>query len=168
MRVFTRVSAAVAVSLSLAATAAQAQTASANINARADVRQQITVTGVRDLDFGVAIQGVNKTVGVTSTSSGQYSSTGTAASNVAITFALPTNLASGANLLAINTWTGCFNGAAANASVGCTAFTPAAAATNTTFGAAGLFVFVGATVAPTAAQAVGIYISTVTMTLTYF
>jgi hypothetical protein len=168
MHTYARVSALVLAALSLTRSL-EAQSANASITARADVRQPITVTGARNLDFGIVIQGTPATVGVIAATSGRFDATGTASSNVGLTFALPANLTSGANNLSIASWTGCYNGTANNAAVGCTAFTPAAAATNTAFGAAGnLWVFVGATVSPTVAQAVGIYNGTVTMTLTYF
>lgn len=117
----------------------EAQSRSGTLRGRALVRQPIGLTGARNLDFGIVIQAIIKTI------------------------------AAGASNLTIGTWTGCFNRAAANAAAGRTAFTPSAAARNTTFGAAGaLFVFVGARVTPTAAQAPGVYVAPVAMTLTYF
>ena len=93
--------------------------------------------------------------------------TGQANAPVLVSFVLPTNLTSGANNLPIGTWTGCTN--ATNTTTGCTSFTPSAAATATAFSAAGaLFVWVGGTVTPGAAQAAGTYTGTVTMTGVYF
>ena len=76
------------------------------------------------------------------------------------------------NNLPIGTWTGCINPSAAVNTSGCTAIANMAGTTASAFGnVAGtgrLWVFVGATVSPAAAQPVGNYSGTVTMTLTYF
>ncbi len=170
MRFFTRVSVATAVSLSLAA-AVQAQT-SGTINARAIVRQPITITAGQDLDFGIVLQGTPRTIAETAAAAGRFDATGTASANVNVNFTLPANLVSGANNLPIGTWTGCYNQTAAVNSSGCTTIASMAGTTATTFGnvagAGRLWVFVGATVSPAAAQAVGTYTNTVTLTLTYF
>jgi len=145
------------------------QAQSATVQALATVLAPITVSGARNLDFGNVFPAVNKTIGVTAATSGRFDATGTILANVDISFTLPANLVSAANNLAINTWTGCWNPTANSAAVACTAFTPSGSATSVNFGAAGnLWVFVGATVAPTAGQAPGSYSGNVQMTLTYF
>lgn len=164
MRTLTRVSAFVAAFLSLASVA-QAQ--SANINATATVFQAMTVTGARDLDFGNVFPGVAKAVGVAAATSGRFDLTGQASANVDLTFTLPTDLASGANLLPIGSWTGCTNGT--NTTTGCASFTPSGTPTASSFSGAGaLFVWVGGTVTPAANQPAGSYTGTVTMTAAYF
>lgn len=164
MRTVTRVSAVVAALFSLA-TAAQAQ--SANINALATVYTPITVTGNRALDFGTVFPGVAKTIAVAAATSGQFQLGGQASGNVNLTFTLPTNLINGANNLPIGTWTGCTS--PTNTTAGCTAFTPSGTATASAFSGAGaLWVFVGGTVTPGAAQAAGNYTGTVTLTAAYF
>ena len=56
-----------------------------------------------------------------------------------------------------------------NPPVGCTGFTPSGAATASAFSGAGaLWVFVGATVTPAAAQPAGNYSGTVTLMAAYF
>jgi Domain of unknown function (DUF4402) len=164
MRIVTRVSAVVATCLSLA-TAAQAQ--SANIQALATVYQPISVSGNRALDFGTVFPGVAKSVGVAAATSGQFQLGGQASGNVNLTFTLPTDLASGGNNLPIGTWTGCTS--PTNTTTGCTSFTPSGTPTGSAFSGAGaLWVFVGATVTPAAAQAAGNYSGTVTLTAAYF
>lgn len=164
MRIVTRVSAVVAALFSLA-TAAQAQ--SANINALATVYTPITVTGNRALDFGTVFPGVAKTVAIAAATSGQFQLGGQASGNVNLSFTLPTNLVNAGNNLPIGTWTGCTS--ATNTTAGCTAFTPSGTATASAFSAAGaLWVFVGGTVTPGAAQAAGNYTGTVTLTAAYF
>ncbi len=171
MRVSTKVSAVLLASLSLATTA-NAQSASGSINARALVRQPITITNGQDLDFGIVIQGTAKSISETAAAAGRFDATGTASANVNVNFTLPANLANGPANLPIGTWTGCFNQAAAVNSSGCTTIASMAGTTATAFGnVAGsgrLWVFVGATVTPAAAQAVGTYTGLVTLTLTYF
>lgn len=164
MRTLTRVSAVVAVLLSLA-TAAQAQ--SANINVTANVFQAMTVTGARTLDFGNVFPGVNKAIAVSDATSGRFDLTGQASANVNLTFTLPATLTSGANSMPIGTWTGCT--APTNSTAGCTAFTPSGTPSASAFSGAGaLFVWVGGTVSPAAAQAAGTYTGTVTLTAAYF
>lgn len=171
MRVLLGVSAAVLASLSLVAQTS-AQT-SGNISATARVRQPITIAAGQNLDFGIVIQGTPATIASTAAAAGRFDATGTPNANVNINFTLPANLVdASSNNLPIGTWTGCFNQAAAVNSSGCTAIANLAVTTATSFGnVAGtgrLWVFVGATVTPAAAQAVGTYNGTVTMTLTYF
>jgi hypothetical protein len=140
---------------------------SASIQALANVFQPITITGARDLDFGNVFPGVNKTIAVADPTSGRFDLTGQASANVNLTFTLPANLTSGANNLPIGTWTGCHN--ATNSTAGCTSFTPSGAPTAASFSGAGaLFVWVGATVSPAAAQAAGNYTGTVTLSVAYF
>lgn len=163
----TRLGAALLVISGFAVSNAQAQ--SASISALALVLAPVTVSGARDLDFGSVFPSVNKTIGVTAATSGRWDATGTPLANVNISFTLPGTLVSGGNNLTINSWTGCWNPTANNASVACTAFTPSGSATAVNFGAAGnLWVFAGATVVPTAGQAPGSYSASVQMTLAYF
>ena len=171
MRLIYRVSATVIASLSLGSVAT-AQT-SGNITARATVRQPIVIAAGQDLDFGIVLQGTPKSVASTAALAGRFDATGTPSANVNINFTLPATLSDGGpNTLPIGTWTGCFNQTAAVNSSGCTAIASMAGTTPTAFGnVAGtgrLWVFVGATVTPGAAQVVGNYTGTVTMTLTYF
>jgi len=164
MRTTTRVSAVVAALLTLGALPAKAQ--SANINAVANVFQAITVTGAQTLDFGNVFPGVNKTILATAGTAGRFDLAGQISAPVQVAFALPTNLTSGANNLAIATWTGCTS--PTTSSAGCTAFTPSGTATTTAFSGAGaLSVFVGATVSPTPTQASGAYTGIVTLTANY-
>jgi len=147
--------------------ASSASAQSANINVTATVFQAITVVAGTNLAFGNVFPGVNKTIAVTDAGAGRWDATGQASQNVNMTFTLPTNLANGANNLAIATWTGCRDGD--NTVAGCVAFTPSAGATAAAFGAGGvLTVWIGATVSPTAAQAAGNYTATATLTLAYF
>ena len=163
-RGFLKVLIVVAVCAALPASRATAQAAS--ITATANVFQPITITGARTLDFLNVFPGVNKTIAIAAATSGRFDVVAQASQPMSLTFTLPTNLTSGLNNLAIATWTGCWNGV--NTTTGCTAFTPSGSATSSTVGGAStLFVFVGATVAPTAAQVAGTYTGTVTLTVAY-
>jgi hypothetical protein len=159
-------SAALAAALSLGAAAAEAQT-SANIQATATVLSAVTVSGGNDLQFGNVTPGVNKTVAVADAGAGRFDVTKGANQGVTLAFTLPANLTSGGNNLPIGTWTGGWN--TTNTPAGATSFTPSAGGANTAVTAATtLFVFVGATVSPAAAQAAGSYSGTVTMSAVYF
>ena len=167
MRTATVLSAALAVGLSLGAGALQAQTNSANINATATVLAALTVTGASDLQFGNVTPGVNKTVAIADAGAGRFDITKAATSGVALSFTLPANLTSGANTLPIGSWTGGWNTSTTPA--GATSFTPSASATNTTVTAGtAISVYVGATVAPAAAQTAGAYTGVVTMSAVYY
>lgn len=166
MRSTTVLAAALAASLSLGAGALQAQT-SASINATATVLSALTVTGASDLQFGNVTPGVNKTIAIADAGAGRFDVTKAAATGIALSFTLPTDLTFGANNLPIGSWTGGWNTSATPA--GATAFTPSASATNTTVtGGTTISVYVGATVSPGAAQAAGAYTGTVTMDAVYY
>lgn len=165
MNRWAKFSTAVVAATVVAASNASAQ--SANINVTANVFQAITVTAGTNLAFGNVFPGINKTVATADAGAGRWDATGQASQNVNMTFTLPTDLTNGGNNLAVGTWTGCRDGD--NTVAGCTAFTPSGSATAAVFGAGGvLTVWIGATVAPTAAQAAGAYTATATLTLAYF
>jgi hypothetical protein len=127
----------------------------------------VTVTGANDLQFGNVTPGVNKTVAIADAGAGRFDVVKAANQGVTLAFTLPANLTAGANNLPIGTWTGGWN--TANTPAGATAFTPSAGGSNTAATAGTtLFVFVGATVSPAAAQPAGSYSGTVTMSAVYF
>jgi hypothetical protein len=158
---------AAAAGIALAAVSSTAAAQSASITANATVLQPLTVSNVRNLDFGNVYPGVNKPITYDAATGGKFSLSGIANAQVNLTFTLPTNLTSGGNNLAIGTWAGCHN--TADATAGCTTFTPSSSSTttrlNVTLGS--LYVFVGATVSPTGTQAQGSYSANVTMTAAY-
>lgn len=164
MHRWAKVSTAVVAACVVAVSKANAQ--SANIDVTANVFQAITVVGTRALDFGSVFPGIDKTIAVAAATSGLFSATGQAGANVSATFSLPTDLTDGTNDLPIDSWTGCFD--ANNDPAGCTAFVPSAGASNATFVGGALYIFIGATVHPDAAQAAGTYTGTVQVTLSYF
>jgi spore coat protein U-like protein len=136
----------------------------ATVNVTAAVQQPVVVLKTNDLDFGLVFPGVNKQITLGSASAGRFSVTGQASAGVNLSFAVPANLTSGANLLPV-TWDGSWN--TVNAAGG-TPFTPSAVLTPATLSGTGaLFVFVGGTVAPVVSQVAGSYTGTVTMTVTY-
>ena len=166
MRTATVLSAVLAAGLSLGAAALEAQT-SANIQATATVLSAVTVTAGNDLQFGNVTPGVNKTVAIGDAGAGSFNVTKAANEGVTLAFTLPTNLTDGVNNLPIGGWTGGWNTSATPA--GATTFTPSAGGSNTTATAGtGIFVYVGATVSPAAAQVAGNYSGTVTMSVVYF
>jgi hypothetical protein len=139
------------------------------ITARATVLTPLAVVGDADLDFGNVFPGVPATVAVTDPTAGHFTVNGADNAGVDITFALPTDLVFGANLLPIASWTGVHN--TTNAAAGGTAFTPSAAVEvsrlSTGASPGELYVFIGATVTPAATQPAGLYTAPVTMTVVY-
>lgn len=164
MRTATLFSVVTAVTLSFGTASLQAQ--SASIQATATVLTAINVTGTNPLAFGNVTPGVNKTVAITDAGAGLFTVTKAAATSVALTFTLPTNLTSAGNNLPIGSWTGGFNNTSATAS-SATSFTPSASAATVPSGGANLWVWVGGTVSPAAAQAAGSYTGSVTMQVAY-
>jgi hypothetical protein len=152
------------VTLSLGTASLHAQ--SATIQATATVLSAITVTGT-NLAFGNVTPGLTKTVAITDAGAGQFTVTKAAATSVALTFTLPATLAGpAASTMPIGTWTGGWNNTANNAAAA-TAFTPSAAATTVPSGGASLWVWVGGTVTPAAAQTAGAYTGNVSMQVAY-
>jgi len=158
---------AVVLGLCLGTTALNAQV-TGSINATANVLSTITVASGTNLLFGNVTPGVNKTIAATGAGAGRFDVNAANSAPVSLTFTLPANLTNGANNLPIGTWSGYWN--TTNSQSGGTAFVPSAAATVATTAAAGatsLYVFVGATVNPGAAQPALLYTGTVTMGVVY-
>ena len=150
----------------LGARSAQAQN-NASASVTATVQQPITVTKNNDLSFGNVFPGLDKTIAVTVGGAAKFTVSGQASTPVNLTFTLPATIASGGNNLTINSWTGHYN--TVDAPTGGTSFTPSPSATTATLAVGGsLYVYVGATAAPTASQAAGSYSGTMTMTVVYF
>jgi hypothetical protein len=165
MRTATVFSALTAMTLSLGAASLQAQ--SATIQATATVLSAITVAATSPVAFGNVTPGVNKTVAITDAGAGLFSVTKAAATSVALTFTLPATLAGpAASTMPIGTWTAGWNNTANNAA-GATGFTPSAAATTVPSGGASLWVWVGGTVSPAAAQTAGAYTGNVSIQVVY-
>ena len=142
-----------------------AQVNNASITATATVQAPINVTAVSNLDFQNVFPGVAKTVLTTDATAGRWDVLGAASTPVSLNFTLPTNLASGANLMPIGTWTGNHNTTATPSGA---SFTPSGTPTAATLSATGaLFVYIGATVSPLSNQAAGVYTAAVTLTVLY-
>ena len=110
------------------AATAEAQN-SASIQATATVLSALTVAAGQNLLFGNVTPGVNKTIAITDAGAGTFTVTKAATSGVTLSFTLPTNLASGTDLLPIGSWSGAWNTSASTA--GANGFTPSAAGSNT-------------------------------------
>jgi hypothetical protein len=156
-----------AVALSVVALPGHAQN-NASASVTATVQQPITVTKNNDLSFGSVFPGVNKAIAVTDGGAAKFTVAGQANTPVNLTFTLPATIANGGNNLTINSWTGQYN--ILDAPTGGTTFTPSTSATTATLSLVGgaLYVYVGATAAPTASQAAGSYSGSMTMTVVYF
>ena len=139
---------------------------SASIAATANVVTPLAVTGTAPLAFGNVFQGVNKTIAHGDATSGRFSVTGFSTSQVALTFTLPTTLASGTNTMPIDTYDVRVNGT--NAPATATALTVVSGtAVNSNLVAGSLFVFVGGRVVPAAAQAPGAYTGSIVLAAAY-
>jgi len=166
MRTATVLSAVLAAGFSVGAMRAEAQN-SANIQATATVLSAVTVAAGNDLQFANVTPGVNKTIAIADAGAGRFDVTKAANQGLTLSFTLPTDLTSGGNNLPIGSWTGGWN--TTQTPAGATAFAPSAAGTNTSVTAGTtIFVYVGATVSPAAAQVAGNYTGNVTMSVVYF
>ena len=152
-----------------------AQTPSASVTADAVVvTVGMTITTLRDLDFGTVIKSISTTVQPTAATAGAWQITGSANAFVIITFTLPTTLTNiqalpGSTMpITFNATSARWNRATNNAAAG-TPFNPAAG----TVGRLGpppnpnMYVWVGGTVSPAAAARPGIYRGTVILSLVY-
>lgn len=166
MRTATVLSAVLAAGFSFGAARVEAQN-NATIQATATVLSALQVTAGTNLQFGNVTPGVNKSIAIADAGAGRFDVVKAANSGVTLSFILPTNLGSGPNNLPIGSWTGGWNTSATPA--GATGFTPGPVSTNTTVTAGtSIFVYVGATVSPAAAQVAGNYTGDVTMSVVYF
>ena len=158
--------------LAFAARPAQAQ--SATIAVSADVAPAITLTTLSPLNFSLVIPGLAKQVlptgGTNGATAGLVQLSGVRDALVRLSFSFPDagSLVSGANTLPI-AYAGCH--AQANTPGTCTTFAPAALTdtrlSNPAAGNGELFVWLGGTVTPAAAQVAGTYATTVTMNVSY-
>jgi hypothetical protein len=153
--------------LALAVLAVDASAQSASIVASATVERPLAVSGVRSLDFGNVFPGVEKRIAYDAAAGAKVSLIGVADADVSLSFALPTELTSGANALPIGTWTGCHN--TVDAAAACTTFTPSSSAATARLSAelGTLYVFIGATVSPNGTQVQGSYTGSITITAAY-
>ncbi|MDP3911838.1 MAG: hypothetical protein Q8Q14_15750 [Gemmatimonadales bacterium] len=152
--------------LAFGVTTLQAQTNSANITATATVQTPINVVGAQQLNFGNVFPGVNKSVAATDlTNGGRFDVTGQASAPVSVSFTLPATLASGANTMPIDTYTGVHADNAAQ--TGGVAFNPVSGASPTLSASGELFVWVGARAVPATNQAQGVYTASIIMTVVY-
>ncbi len=139
---------------------------SATVAATATVVTPLVVTGTAGLAFGNVFQGVNKTVLFSDATSGRFSITGFGTSQVAMTFTLPTTLASGANTLPIDTYDVRFNGS--NATAGATALTVTSGVpVNENLVGGSLYLFVGGRVLPAVSQVQGTYTGNIVLAAAY-
>jgi hypothetical protein len=139
----------------------------ASATVTATVQQPITVTKNSDLSFGNVFAGLDKSIAVTAGGAAKFTVAGQATTPVNLTFTIPATITSGANNLALASWTGHL--ATTDVTSGGTTFTPSASATSATLSGSGaLYVYVGATAQPTVSQAAGSYSGSMTMTVVYF
>ncbi|HYL22607.1 MAG TPA: DUF4402 domain-containing protein [Gemmatimonadales bacterium] len=138
------------------------------------IGQTITVTSLRDLNFGTVLKGVPTTVLPSSASAGAWQVQGDKNAQVSIAFTLPTVLT---NIQALpgSTMPIAFGAASAlwnrgtNNVAGATAFNPLAGATGK-FGPPAnpyIYLWIGGTVTPAAAAKPGIYTGTIIVTVAY-
>lgn len=140
---------------------------SASATVTAVVQQPLAVTKTSDLAFGNVFPGLDKTIAVTDAGAAAFSILGQAGANVNLTFSTPATLANGVNSLSVNAWSARRN--TSNSAASGTDFTPSGSATAAAIGVGGgLYIFVGATAAPTISQVAGMYTGTLTLTVAYF
>jgi len=154
----------------LSAVAPAALAVSDDISASADVQMPLSVIGSSDLNFGIVFPGVNKSVAYgDAANAGQWDIVGAAGAEVTLSFtALPANLESGGNRLAIvYGTTDAAHNTTDDPATG-TAFDPAVGATADAHAVSGaLFVWIGGTVQPLETQPTGVYTATITLDVSY-
>jgi hypothetical protein len=152
--------------LALGATAAQAQGVSNTIVATATVQTPLTVTGTTTLDFGNVFPGVAKTIAPSAVTAGKFTVGGQANAEVNMVVAPPTDLVGpGGALLAIGSWLGGYD--TDNTQGSQTGLTLAGTTDRLDATTGALYVWLGATVTPTAGQVAGTYNANVQLTVAY-
>lgn len=130
----------------------------------------ITVTGVRQLTFGVVLPGVPRVIARTDpANSGQFNLTGTKDTQVQLTFTLPSVMAGPGGATMAITFGGGDAGYSVTQSIGSqVGFDPKQAFLATLNKSGRGSVFVGATALPAPTQRAGTYTGTLTLTVAYF
>jgi len=129
---------------------------------------QVTVSRIRDLNFGPVIRGIATHVGPSDpVKSGEFQFTVAIGSQVRVQFTLPNRLngPAGANMPITFNGTDAIATGTAPISVPVT-FDPKVAQTFNIVTSSTILVFIGGTVTPTAGQALGTYTNTITLTIT--
>ncbi|HAC16273.1 MAG TPA: hypothetical protein DCE78_10085 [Bacteroidetes bacterium] len=137
------------------------------ITADANVVTALTLTGVNDLDFGSVVQNTLYTIAYNTASAGSFSITGgTASTEIAFSLDLPTELTGTGDPIGITYTAGWHT---ANDATASTAFTtsPTTEQVEDLNGSGALYVFIGGAITPDAAQTVGAYSATITLTAAY-
>jgi len=152
--------------LVLTSAAARAQ-ANATINAVATVSRQITVVGAADLRFGEVLPGTSRAVGSQDPDAGAFRVQGVDGLLFSIDYTLPTNLASGTDLLPIGSWTA-WGSHACSQTAGFFLITPPGRSIPAFDSREQLCVYIGATVTAALAQPNGTYTAPLVLTVNYF
>jgi uncharacterized protein DUF4402 len=158
-----------------APTAVRAQAAASIASDAVVVTIGMSFTTLNNLDFGSVIRGVSTTIQPTDAAAGAWQVNGNPNAFVTITFTLPATLT---NIQAVPGVTMPITFAAnsarwrraTNNPAGATPFDPAVGVANGRFGPVPnptLYVWIGGTVSPTAAQLPGIYQGTIVVSLAY-
>lgn len=143
-------------------------TALALLAAAQPAAAQITVSRVRDLNFGPVIRGIATHVGPGDpVKSGEFQFITAIGSRVRVQFTLPNRLngQAGANMPITFNATDAIATGTAPLSIPVT-FDPRVAQTFNIVTSTTILVFIGGTVTPAAAQAIGTYTNTITLTIT--
>jgi hypothetical protein len=139
----------------------------ADVAATANVLAQLTVSGDRSLNFGNVIPGFARTVTPDQADAGRFILQGAGTLEVELDFGtLPTDLDGPAGATLPLTFGAGSAGYGATGGAVDSPFDPGAATTANLTGGE-LFVFIGGTVTPDAAQATGSYTGTITLSVSY-
>jgi spore coat protein U-like protein len=138
------------------------------------IGQAITITSLRNLDFGSVLKGVTTTVLPTAATAGEWQVQGTKNAQVSVAFTLPTQLVNiqalpGSTMPISFTPTSARWNRATNDVAGATAFDPTAGATGKLGPPANpfLYVWIGGTVLPAPTAKPGIYTGTIIVSIAY-
>jgi len=156
------------VMLGAVVSSATAQTATGSILAKANVLKALTVTAGGDLDFGLVVAGVNKTIATSAGGAGKFTIEGQANQAVNVSFtSLPATLSGTGPAIPIS-YTGAYSGT--NSAGSGTSFSPSVGlniSNQALSGAGFMYIFLGGTVSPAVGQTPGVYQGTVTIEVGY-
>ena len=164
---------ALALALSLLAPRVAAQGESAIIQATATVITSLAITGTHDLQFGVVVPSMNKTVTKTTVGeAGEWNVTGTVNAELQLTFTLPDSLthetqAVGMNVLFNATDASYDDGSGGGQTLPVATINPNSASTERLGATGAMTIWIGGTVIPRLSQTGGNYAADITLTVAY-
>lgn len=133
-------------------------------SAQGPAANTVEVVRVRDLEFGVVVAGVAATVLPSDAGAAEFEISAPPASSLFLTFSLPIQLRSGADVLPVSFGSGSAEWSQRKSAAGRTSFDPGTGTQVDLERGRNVYLWLGATISPPALQPAGAYTGVVTLT----